>query len=315
MMRRVLALLVLSILAAGVAPVLAAGQETPDERPENLPYFYDAAGMFPEDQRNTLARDAQLLQSTGIPTLVYVREASAAQAAIEESQDFADQLRTDWGVESEEGADDGLVLLVSWVPNTPQASTAVFSYGAATFENSGLTPEAIQETIDTSVASLIDQGKPFETLVYLMRETRYTGIYSPPPPPAIEGMARTIHESLDWVTPVAVIAVTLLLASRSIAFWRTGPVSREIWSVTGGVLAAVLVMWMAAVYAQSRTGVAGALIILALLALACWLWTHTPFTTRHATLARRRSVPPTRRLMRQRHQLRQMFARATGAGR
>lgn len=315
MMRRMLTLLMLSMLAAAVAPGLVSGQEAPDARPDKLPFFYDAAGMFPEDQRNTLARDAQLLQSTEIPTLVYVREGSALHADKQQSQAFADRLRAEWGVESAEGADDGLVLLVSWVPGTPQASTAVFSYGAATFDDSGLTPDSIQQTIDTSVASLIDQGKPFETLVYLMRETRYTGIYSPPPPPPVEGVAKTIHDSLEWATPVAVVAVTLLLASRSLALWRTGPVSREMWTVAAGVLAFALVLWITAVYAQSRAGVIGTLLLVALLALTCWLWTHPPFTTRHATLARRRSVPPTRRLMRQRHQIRQMLARTTGTGR
>ena len=94
-----------------------------------------------------------------------------------------------------------MVLLFSWVPQNPLASTTVFSYGDRTFDGSGLTPGAIQETIDTSVRSLVEQERPFEALVYLMRETRYNGIYAPPPPALVEGGAKATNGAVRLAKP------------------------------------------------------------------------------------------------------------------
>lgn len=310
---RLIALLV-SMLALA-APFAVAAQETPPPKPEDVPFFVNATDLFTEEQLQALRRDGELLQSTEIPTLVYVREVNAAEADPASAQSFANDLRHEWDIESSNGADDGLVLLVSWVAEDPQASTAVFSYGRATFEGSGLTPESIQETIDTSVASLIDQGHPFETLIYLMRETRYTGIYAPPPPPPIEGAARAVHDALMWFGPGLASAAAVILITLSMQFWRERPAPRQIWTIAGATIGASVLLWRVSVYAQSRVGVASALIVVALLALFTWLWTHKPFTSRHARPIRTRAVPPTRRILRKRHQARQMLLRGTGEGR
>jgi hypothetical protein len=260
----------------------------------------------------TLRRDAELLQSTGIPTLVYVRAVPAANAARGESQAFADQVRREWGVESVEGADDGLVLLFSWVPQNPLASSTVFSYGDNTFAGSGLTPDEIQESIDTSVRSLVEQERPFEALIYLMRETRYTGIYVPPPPPPLGDTGKALHGSLDWAALAIATLTALALASLTRTFWRVKPAHRQVWSITGVVLAVAGVLWSISVYSESRTGVASSLVIVALLAFATWTWSRLEFERHGSRPVRRRAVPSTITLMRRRHQARAMLARKTG---
>lgn len=298
-----------------LAPMPTDSQSAPGPRPETLPFIHDADGVFTADQMGTLQRDAQLLQSTGIPTLVYVRAVTAAEAAHGESQQFAEQVRRDWQVESEPSADDGLVLLFSWVPQNPLASTTVFSSGEHTFDDTGLTPEAIQRTIDTSVRSLIEQDRPFEAVVYLMRETRYTGIYAPPPPTPLDGNVRALNTVLRWAGPALAVITAGVLVALTATFWRVKPGHRRVWTVVGLVLAGATILWSLAVIGQSRAGVASALAMIAALALAAWTWSRLGFERHGSRAVRRRAVPSTETLMRRRHQARIMLARGTGGRR
>lgn len=298
-----------------LAPMPAEGQAEPGPRPETLPFFHDADGIFGDGEMGTLQRDAQLLQSTGIPTLVYVRAVPPAEAAHGASQAYADQLRRDWQVASEAGADDGLVLLFSWVPQNPLASSTVFSYGSHTFEGTGLTPEAIQQSIDTSVRSLVEQERPFEAVVYLMRETRYTGIYAPPPPQPVEGAAKTLNAILRWIGPALAVATAVALTVLTTTFWRGKPTHRRVWTVVGIVLASAAALWSLSIPSQSGVGVASALLMVAGMALAAWIWSRPGFERHGSRHVRRRAVPSTFTLMRKRHQARTMLARDAGGRR
>lgn len=307
--------LLLVILGGMLLPLNVSGQTAPGPRPDERPYFHDAAGLFNDEQLTTLRRDAQLLQSSNIPILVYVRATTEADATTESSQEFADELRQSWGIESAAGADDGLVLLFTWVPENMAASTAVFSHGASTFEGSGLTPASIQETIDTSVRSLIEQQKPFEAVIYLMRETRYDGIYAPLPPPPIEGAAETVHTVLRWLGPALTVTTAFALSWLTARFWRATPSHREIGRTIAVVIAEAVILWTLSVYAQSRAGVASSLLILAALAIATLTWSRAGFISHGSPFVRHLSVPSTNRLMRKRHQARAMLARTEGGER
>lgn len=310
-----LAIALFVVLVPIFAPMPTGSQPAPDARPETLPFIYDADGVFDTNEMGTLRRDAELLQSTGIPTLVYIRAVPAADAARNESQAFADQVRREWGVHSASGADDGLVLLVSWVTQNPLASTTVFSYGEHTFDGSGLSPESIQATIDTSVRSLVEQERPFEALVYLMRETRYAGIYAPPPPEPVEGLAATVHDAMRWVGPAMVMITLVVLGALTTTFWHVKPTQRRVWTIVITVLAGAAVLWSLAVYGQSRVGIASALVMVAALAIAAWTWSRRGFERHGSRPVRRRVVPSTDTLMRKRHQARTMLAREAGGQR
>lgn len=307
-----LAIALFVLIVPVLAPMPGASQAAPDPRPGETTYFYDENGLFSGDQRAVLERDAQLLQSTDIPTVVYVRVVTPGDAAKADSQTFADEIRRSWDVESSPGADDGLVLLFSWVPQQPLASTTVQSYGAHTFDHSGLSADAIATTIATSVSSLVEQEHPFEAMVYLMRETRYTGIYAPPPPAPLEGSAKTLHAVLTWAAPVVAIGAGMLLIARTATYWRMRPAARHVADTIGIVIAGAVVLWALSVYGQSRVGVVSALAMLLELALAAWAWSRVAFRRHGERPVRRRAVPSTMTLMRKRRQARLMLARETG---
>jgi hypothetical protein len=309
----VLALFVL--LVPILEPMPATGQPEPDPRPGETVYFHDAGGLFTAEEVSTLARDARLLQSSGIPTLVYVRTATASEAGHSESRAFADRVRDSWDIATSSGADDGLVLLFSWVPQNPLASTTVFSHGEHIFEGHGLTPEAIQATIDGSVRSLVEQERPFEAVVYLMRETRYNGIYSPPAPPAVEGFAKTLNRALPVLGPGVALGTIGALSAFTASFWRVKPDPRRVTIIVAASLAVVVALWSVSVYAQGRIGIVSAMVILVALGIAAWTWSRLGFERHGSRPVRRRDVPSTHTLMRKRRQARVMTGRATGVHR
>ena len=306
-MRRagVLAFLMICLPLLGTTEVVAA-QAEPDRRPQTVPYFYDPSDVFPEDQEMTLARDAQLLQSTNVPTVVYVRTATPEEAEAESSRAFADTVRREWDVETAPGADDGLLILLSYVPDSPTASTVVASWGESTFEGSGLTPEYIESVLDRDVRTLLDMGFPFEAMVYGLRQIRYGGIYFPPPPAPLEGTAQVLHSVLGSVGPALAMVAVAGFITLSI---RQNPARRTsqslVWKVAGLTGAIVFLLALLSVWGRSRIGIGSALLILIALAIHAWFWTHP--SKPQSRYIRRRSVPPTSRRLRKRRQGQRMM--------
>ncbi|HEV2074202.1 MAG TPA: hypothetical protein VGR29_11240 [Thermomicrobiales bacterium] len=301
-----LTVLMLYFLLPGVPEVMAA-QAQPDPPPETLPYFYDPSDVFPEDQQVTLTRDARLMQRSGIPSVVYVRTATAGEAGKESSRAFADTVRREWNVESSPDADDGLVILLSYVPDNPAASTAVASWGTSTFHDSGLTPEYVQSVLDRDVRTLLDMEFPFEAMVYGLRQIRYGGIYFPPPPDPLEGGAKTLHDVLRWVGPVLTIGMVsafVALSLRRHADKHMAP--KFLWKTAGLTGMLVVMLSVLSVIGRSRVGIGSALLILVALAIQAWLWSHPP--RQQARHIERRTVPPTSQRLRKRRQARRMLA-------
>lgn len=261
-------------------------RQAPDPRPDTETLFYDEDGVYNDSELVTLRRDAELLQRIDIPTLVYVREATPEDASPDVARPFADTIRQDWQGTSPEGTEDGLVMLVSWVPDDPAASTVVLSYGAATFEGSSLSPATIHHTIGTSVASLFEHGHPFEAVLYLMRETRYDGIYTPPLPAPLTGTARAFHNVLPIASPVLAMAAVVALGAISIRARRTPLAERGIRVIVASGLMAATLLWLLSVHAASQAGVVSSLSIAAFVLVAAWVWTRPAFA-RHAEAAPR----------------------------
>lgn len=297
------------VLCLAVLPALGvnATPADPDPLPHPRPDFYDPSGVFNDGQQATLARDAMLLQSSNIPIVVYVRTVSAEDADPAASHAFAESVRASWKIETTAGADDGLVLLYSHVPNHPQASTVVASWGTATFAKSGLTPAYIESVLGGDVRALLDQGHPFEALVYGMREIRYGGIYFPPSPAPLEGSRKTLNAAVNTGAPLLLAAVVVAYLAISLRRDHLQAMSvKTVWCIVGatGLLASLLAV--ASIVGRSRIGIGCLLLMLAALALQTWLWTHPP--ARPSRFRRYRSVPPTARRMRKQRQTRRMHA-------
>jgi hypothetical protein len=304
-----LTVLMLYLLLPGV-PEVTAAQAQPDPPPETIPYFYDPSDVFPEDQQVTLTRDARLVQRSGIPSVVYVRTATANEAGKESSRIFADTVRREWGVESSPGADDGLVVLLSYVPDHPAASTAVASWGTSAFHDSGLTPEYVQSVLDRDVRTLLDMEFPFEAMVYGLRQIRYGGIYFPPPPDPLEGGAKTLHEFLRWIGPALTIGTVSGFVALSLRRHADRHIARKfLWKTVGLTGTLVAVLSVLSVIGRSKIGIGSALLILIALTIHAWLWSRPP--RHHSRHIQRRIVPPTSQRLRKRRQIQKMMA--TGA--
>jgi hypothetical protein len=269
------------------------------------PLFRDPVGVFDEGQQVTLARDADLLQSTRIPIVVTVRVATADEASPQRAQAAAATLRAEYGVESAPGADDGLLLLYSHVPGNPGQSTIVASWGAHTFDGSGLTAQYVVETLARDPRALLDEGHPFEALVYAMRQIRYGGIYFPPPPPALEGAQNAAHTIANIGGPVlAIVTAFSFIAISSRVPSNRMMERRDLMRILAVTLGTVALVWMLSVYGQSRIGIASALAILLVLGLQAWLWTHP--SRRQQRPGTRCSVPSTARRILKRAQARRL---------
>lgn len=271
MMRRLF--LTIFCILTGFALAMPAGAA-----PDDFEVWNDPGGAFSDAQTSTLQRDAQLLQSTNVPTMVWVRTVDTAEEAdVESAQSYADRLRSDHDVESAAGADDGLVLFVTLVRGNTPASVAVYSVGENALTESGISDVGLQSTIDNAVKPLLAANHPFEALVYFMRETRYDGLYLPPPNAPLSDAQQTVR---DLMTPVSALititaaAVATWLTSR---FMRTGaPTQRQVWTVVAIVLALLGLLAAVSVWSQSRVGTLAVGLGVAILAISVWLWTHAP---------------------------------------
>lgn len=279
-------------------------QTGPGPRPDEVPRYYDPEDVFPDDQRAVLASDADRLTSTNIPILVYVRTASANNATEEQSRVFANSVQTEWAIATEPGADDGMVILLSWVPDQKDQSTIVISWGQHTFDESGLTPDYVNNVLQTTMRPFLEDGRPFEAMYAGMREIRYGGIYFPPPVAPLTTAQNAVHETVNVVGPVAVIAVPLSFVYLTLGQgFGTSATRKRMYTVTLAVLALVTVLAIVSVFGRSGIGIVSAMLILTSLAIQVWLWTHP---SRKNGNARRRAVPPTSQRARKRRQARDM---------
>lgn len=290
--------------AFAVTSGTSMAQSEPGPRPDDVPLYYDPENVFPENQRPVLVSDAERLTSTDIPILVYVRTATIDEAVEEQSQAFADSVRTGWDIATEPGADDGMVILLSWVPEQKDQSSIVISWGEHTFDESGLTPEYVNNVLNTTMRPFLESGLPFEAMFAGMREIRYGGIYFPPPVAPLTPTQDAVHQVVTIAGPLAAVAtpVTFVYLSLRQGFGASAS-RRRMYKVILAVLALVALLAIMSVYGRSAIGVASALLILVSLAIQTWLWTH-PSGRRQKTGVR--AVPPTSRRARKRHQARAM---------
>ena len=228
-----------------------------------LPTLLADPDLFSEGEWNGLQRDADLAQRSGVPVMFAIIEGDGTSAG--SAQRFADEYRAEHGVETTAGADDGIVFLVHWVPGNPAQSTVVYSAGSHAFETTGLNDTTIQAYIDDVVTPMLHNGQLFDASAYLMRYTRQTSLYVPPPVPEVRGFALGVKRILVVAAPIATAALAALA-------WRnTAPTSRQRWRVVAITLATSVILFLASVWTQSRIGIVS--IGLSLVLLAAWcLW-------------------------------------------
>lgn len=281
-----------------------AFDEVDTEKYRNLHRVDDPERILKLDQRIELADDAQRLTNHGLPTRVVLREGTAS---LEESQATADRLRVAQKVESSEGADDGMMMLVTINPEAPRSGTVVLSFGRNALPKGGLTAESVEDIYERVMLPRLKRNRLYSALHVGIRRIIYLETYIPDPQPPLTESQRTVRGVVNVLGPLMFLGAAAgfvlpgRLSTRSgvsrgrRAMMAARPLARTALLVG---LGAVL-LFIVAVAARSTTGVASAL----LAALLVWTQLLIRGLPRHSaasgirtlSLPYRRSFMPARR--------------------
>lgn len=228
--------------------------------------------LFNEGELNTLQRDSELAQRSGVPIMFAVLHADGT--SVGSAQSIANDYRKEHAVETEPGADDGIVFLVLWLADSPEKSVVVYSAGEHAFETTGLSDVEITKYLDDHVRPILQEGRLFDASAFLMRFTRATSLYVPPPPRAITGVAKVVQSVLSVIAPAAAIGLIAALA------FEQNPSDRRRWRIIAISLAGMLTLAVLSVWTHSRIGIASLIVSTIVLSIWCLLVTRDPGRSR-----------------------------------
>lgn len=252
------------------------------------------------DQRAELAEDAQRLTNHGLPTIIVLRESTEPR---DQSQAVADQLRADRGVESSDGADDGMVILATVDPDSPRSGSVVLSFGGNALPKGGLTAASADDVYERVMVPRLRRSKLYNALHVGIREIIYLETYIPEARPPLTDMERTARGAVNVLGPMVLIgsAAGFVLIGRSPAqssALRRKPKSSFVRTAVIVGVGAVL-LFAAAVVARSTIGIVCAS-LLAVLIGTQYLIERLPYGSAHSgirsvSLPYRRTFRPSRR--------------------
>lgn len=172
-----------------------------DER-RNLHRVDDALDVLDLDERIELADDAQRLTNHGLPTIVVIREAAESR---EQSRAVAEQLRVERGVASRQGADDGLLMLVTIAPESPRSTSVVLSFGANALPKGGLTVDTAGAIHDDVMVPRLERGRLYSALHVGIRRIIYLETYLPDAQEPLSDPARMLQGAVNVIGPLALV--------------------------------------------------------------------------------------------------------------
>lgn len=195
------------LTAEHVLPRLQAGETfagLQDLAQLTLGTLFDRANELNERQLQTLDGDLRRLGELGLPITVYLQ--SAAPDA-EPSSDLAARLLNSWIIESEPGADDGVVLVVTIDETDPEASTMAYAAGTNAFPIRQLTADAYTTIIEEEALTQVRDGDAYLGLAFAIRRAINYAEYSPPAPPPLSETQERLQ------TPLTILAAVLAQAA------------------------------------------------------------------------------------------------------
>lgn len=222
----------------------------------------DSQQILKLEQRVELADDAQRLTNHGLPTIIVLRESTVSR---DRSQATADQLRVDQGVESSDGADDGMVILVTIDPGSPRSGSVVLSFGRNALPKGGLTKASVEDVYERVMTPRLERNKLYSALHVGIREIIYLETYIPEARQPLTDSERTVRGAVNLLGPLALVgsAAGFVLTGRS----RSGPGTSGNTRSPGFVRTALIVglgavlLFFAAVVARSTIGIASAVLL------------------------------------------------------
>ncbi|HEV2065910.1 MAG TPA: hypothetical protein VGR08_03670 [Thermomicrobiales bacterium] len=243
-----------------------AFDEVDTEKYRNLHRVDDPERILKLDQRIELADDAQRLTNHGLPTRVVIREGTASR---EESQATADQLRDEQNVESSEGVDDGMIMLVTVDPESSRSGMVVLSFGRNALPKGGLTAESVEEVYERTILPRLKRQRMYSALHVGIRRIIYLETYIPEAQPPLTESQKTARGAVNVLGPLAFLASAagFVLSGRTSTRSRVSAGQRA--SDAAGVLAqtalliglGAVLLFVAAVVARSTIGVTSALLV------------------------------------------------------
>ncbi|MDQ4043900.1 MAG: TPM domain-containing protein [Chloroflexota bacterium] len=224
--------------------------------------MYDTANLLNDAQEASIERDAARLQRFGLPAIILVQ---FDEFSTDEASAFAAEVRHQWAVETEPGADDGLVMLVS-INSTEGTISTTLSWGENALPNAGLN-ETLAATIESEwLDAGIAGGQLYEGILYSLRRMIYHSIYAPAPPPPLTTAQRITNAAVDIVGPLISLAgIALSVAALSLRRSARLVAPIFVWCVG----AATFLTAIPAVWSRSGWGAAASILLLASTAL---LW-------------------------------------------
>lgn len=156
-------------------PAWQAG-ESPHPNPNREGNVFDTVGILTARQEESIQNDLNRASWLGVEILVYTR---MAKATAEQSQEFADQLLVQWNVQSEAGADDGLVYLITVNPAEPETNSIVIAAGDNALPIRQLDRGRLREILQTEMQPAVDDGEFNTAIQYGVRRVLNYREYTP----------------------------------------------------------------------------------------------------------------------------------------
>ncbi len=162
----------------------------PERNPNRVGGVYDTVDILTTAQEKSIQTDITRASRLGVEMLVYTR---MSEESAEESQAFADRLNAEWGVESSDGANDGLVYLVTVNPLDPDTNSVVVSAGEGALPIRQFDEAAMRQVLETEMAPEIADGEFNTAIQFGLRRVLNAVEYSPPSPEPLSSVQQTLN--------------------------------------------------------------------------------------------------------------------------
>lgn len=277
-MMPVLAIMTMLAAVPDVAAVPASGSGS-KMLAQEWSFVVDRAEMLDDGQERSAIHDAWRLNLYDIPTQVVTEGVMLTQ---DQADARAREIRISDGIESEPGADDGLLIYAASDPYHQSALVMSISIGQNTLPRNGLTASSLDDIRVRIVDDQLAKGHPARAIVYSLREMIYLEQYVPPPAPPLTGWRDGGGPVVSVFTPIIVAASGMWLIRRR-RLENTGPMRHPATLASFATITVVVIVL--AVVTKSELGIICAGI---LGGVVIWLTASSPRTGNSS---------PTRRLV------------------
>lgn len=279
------------------APGLAMRGATQTDHPFGEPtgplserHVYDLANALSDDEIVTIESDANRLQRFALPALILTVNADTTP---DQASAIAESVRRDWNVETSQGADDGLALII-WIPISDQGSAfATLSWGANALPHDAIDRAVVEQIEQRWIDPWLAEPDVFEAATYGLRRLIYHAIYDPAPAAPLSQRQEAAQTIIRWSAPMMVIGLVALRVA--VPDWRVGAGAprHPAWLQEISAFVPAFLLGPLSVWAHSTVGIVGTAVLL-LVALVGWMRRdpgHTASGTLDASAPIRRGAP------------------------